>query len=50
MAVPVMQVGPVIVNVLLWVMFVPVCMADRGRWFFMGVIVMGSIVPVLMTM
>jgi hypothetical protein len=50
MVMPMVQVGPVIMNVLLRVMLVPVRMAHRGLRFVMGVIVMALTVPMAMLM
>ena len=50
MGMPMVQIGPVIMNVLLRVMLVLVRMVYRGRRFVMGVIVMAPIVPMAMLM
>ena len=50
MAMPMVQVGPVFVSVLLRVVFVPVHMAHRGPKSVMLVVVMNPIVPMEMLM
>ena len=50
MGMPMVQIGPVIVNMLLRVVLVPVRMAHHGPRFVMGVIVMAPIVPMAMLM
>jgi hypothetical protein len=50
MTMPMVQVGPVFMNVLLRVMFVPVHMAHLGPKSIMRVIVMVPIVPMTMLM
>jgi hypothetical protein len=50
MVMPMVQVGPVLMDVFLRGVLVPVRMAHRGPRFFMGVIVMSPIVSMAMLM
>jgi hypothetical protein len=50
MGMPMVQIGPVVMSVLLRGVLVPVRMAHRGPRFVMGVIVMPPIVPMAMLM
>jgi hypothetical protein len=50
MVMPMVQVGPVIMTVILRAMLVPVRMARSSHRFVMGVIVMALIVPMMMLM